>query len=289
MIKIIIEKIEEVLNNYIDASNEPFRGHHIAKLIRKGLPEYFRDFIDDPKKYKIMGFPGKGGWAFVPWISFTNADTSSSPQKNYSVVYFFKEDMSGFYLSLNLGINEFNKKLGKSNLAIIAENFRDTLQSNFYQTFDYKPMDLGCRTGYLKRDSTIVYENADIFNIEYTLEDLPSEAKLRKDLYFFFELYDYLFEERDEKLISDSELERVLNSSNDDDLPLLFKPTKQKTELLEDCVNLSIQNFGAISESNINISKINVIGGQNATGKSTSSKLLYCFLKYNSANLKEYA
>ena len=150
-------------------------------------------------------------------------------------------------------------------------------------------MDLGCRTGYLKRDSTIVYENADIFNIEYTLEDLPSEAKLRKDLYFFFELYDYLFEERDEKLISDSELERVLNSSNDDDLPLLFKPTKQKTELLEDCVNLSIQNFGAISESNINISKINVIGGQNATGKSTSSKLLYCFLKYNSANLKEYA
>ena len=54
-------------------------------------------------------------------------------------------------------------------------------------------------------------------------------------------------------------------------------------------INLNIENFGTISKSNIYISKINVIGGQNATGKSTASKLLYCFLKCSSSNHQEFA
>ena len=58
---------------------------------------------------------------------------------------------------------------------------------------------------------------------------------------------------------------------------------------IKDSLNLSIKSFGAISESQINIGQINVIGGQNATGKSTTSKLLYCFLKYSSANRQKEA
>lgn len=54
-------------------------------------------------------------------------------------------------------------------------------------------------------------------------------------------------------------------------------------------ININIENFGTINKSNINIGKINVIGGQNATGKSTASKLLYCFLKYCSSNRQEFA
>jgi len=57
----------------------------------------------------------------------------------------------------------------------------------------------------------------------------------------------------------------------------------------DNVMDISIQNFGAIYESNINLKKINVIGGQNATGKSTTSKLLYCFLKYNSKNRQKEA
>lgn len=43
-------------------------------------------------------------------------------------------------------------------------------------------------------------------------------------------------------------------------------------------INLNIKNFGPINEANININKINVVGGKNASGKSFSSKLLFCFL-----------
>ena len=46
-------------------------------------------------------------------------------------------------------------------------------------------------------------------------------------------------------------------------------------------LNLEIKNFGPIHEANIEINKINVVGGINSSGKSTVGRLLYCFLKSN--------
>ena len=43
-------------------------------------------------------------------------------------------------------------------------------------------------------------------------------------------------------------------------------------------ISLNIRNFGLIKEANLNIGQINVVIGKNSTGKSTSSKILYCFL-----------
>ena len=53
-------------------------------------------------------------------------------------------------------------------------------------------------------------------------------------------------------------------------------------------LNFEIKNFGLINEANIELNKINVVGGINSSGKSTASKLLYCLLKANSSNIKEY-
>ena len=43
-------------------------------------------------------------------------------------------------------------------------------------------------------------------------------------------------------------------------------------------IQLEIKNIGPIHEANIDLGKLNIIGGANSTGKSTSSRLLYCFL-----------
>lgn len=54
-------------------------------------------------------------------------------------------------------------------------------------------------------------------------------------------------------------------------------------------MNFQIENIGPINKLNIDIGKINIIGGHNATGKSTASKMLYCFLKANSNNRQDFA
>ena len=44
-------------------------------------------------------------------------------------------------------------------------------------------------------------------------------------------------------------------------------------------MDLKINDFGQINNAEINIKKINVVGGVNSSGKSTVSKILYCYLK----------
>lgn len=58
---------------------------------------------------------------------------------------------------------------------------------------------------------------------------------------------------------------------------------------MENKINIKINDFGPINAADINLNKINVVGGNNATGKSTTSKLLYCFLKSNMEDRIDFA
>ena len=58
---------------------------------------------------------------------------------------------------------------------------------------------------------------------------------------------------------------------------------------MENKINIKINDFGPINKADIDLNKINVGGGNNATGKSTTSKLLYCFLKSNMEDRIDFA
>ena len=54
-------------------------------------------------------------------------------------------------------------------------------------------------------------------------------------------------------------------------------------------MKIKLENLGPIKQANINFSKITVVGGHNATGKSSLSKFLFSYLKANSFNRQEIA
>ncbi|SFL38074.1 AAA domain-containing protein, putative AbiEii toxin, Type IV TA system [Methanobrevibacter olleyae] len=52
-------------------------------------------------------------------------------------------------------------------------------------------------------------------------------------------------------------------------------------------LNFKLNNVGCLANADMDIGKINIIGGLNSTGKSTSSKILYSFLRSNSKVRKD--
>ena len=58
---------------------------------------------------------------------------------------------------------------------------------------------------------------------------------------------------------------------------------------MENKITICLKDFGPIKEAKIDIGKITVVGGQNASGKSTLSKILYSFFKSNSYNRQDMA
>ena len=58
---------------------------------------------------------------------------------------------------------------------------------------------------------------------------------------------------------------------------------------MEELINFQIKDFGPINECDMKIGRINIIGGPNASGKSTASKLVYCLLKASCNQRQEFA
>lgn len=54
-------------------------------------------------------------------------------------------------------------------------------------------------------------------------------------------------------------------------------------------LNMKLENIGPIAKADMNLAQINIVGGQNSTGKSTATKLLYSMLRANSSNNKNLA
>lgn len=130
----IKDALIRVLKNYLDEKENDFSNNQLANFIRKQTSLIFRRPFDYPVKYKIEGSAGKGKWANVPWICIFDKDITETAQKGYYIVYLFKADMSGVYISLNQGYTYFEKKYGaakgREKLKKTAQLIRNRLNIN---------------------------------------------------------------------------------------------------------------------------------------------------------------
>jgi len=97
-----------ILENYKLAKLSNLTDHELAVYVRQQSADILANTISiDSEKYKVKASVGQGQWADVLWIAVFDKSINQSATEGYYIVYLFRADMSGVYLSLNQGWTYF--------------------------------------------------------------------------------------------------------------------------------------------------------------------------------------
>lgn len=140
-----------LIDNYGERAGtklDPQDGLH-SLMTSKAVDQLIKLAKISTSDYIVEGSVGKGLYAYVPWLAVRSRDESvaKSITQGYYVVYLFRADMSGFYLSLMQGWNYFytkhNERVAPARAEIqsISDHWRRELSSDISQ-FNVARIDL---------------------------------------------------------------------------------------------------------------------------------------------------
>src|ERR1043166_1162798 len=138
------ERIQEVLDRYPAARLEDLTNHPVAALISHDLADEIREQVESDS-YKVTGSPGRGNWAETPWVSVFDRLVTETAQRGFYIVYLFRRDGTGVYLSLNQGttaVFEQSRSQYRQVLEDRAKAFRGMLPANHLNSLLVNRIDL---------------------------------------------------------------------------------------------------------------------------------------------------
>lgn len=180
-----------LLEEYLKESEQQFAGNVLADLIREEAPRAFGAAVDNDDRYDIKASVGQGNWAKVPWIAIFDRFVTESAQNGYYIVYLFREDFQGVYLSLNQGVTSVRQKYkseAKDALKIRASDFQSQFGS-LGKEIIIGPIDLAVTSS---ASLGAFYEAGSICAKYYTRNAIPTDEILTEDISVFLEMYDSL-------------------------------------------------------------------------------------------------
>ncbi|MFB7816389.1 MrcB family domain-containing protein [Paenibacillus chitinolyticus] len=172
------QALEDTLNTYTAAKNEPFANHALGTLFRRTIPEYINSqpFINE--NYKVQGSIGQGNWVTIPWIAILDKRITEKIQSGEYITYLFSADMTSVYLTLMQGVDnplkERGRKEGHRYLAQKVQELRGLLPLEGMQ----KDNNMFLAPSGLGRD----YQVSTVAYIRYDKDHLPEEDQLLADL-----------------------------------------------------------------------------------------------------------
>jgi len=189
----IKQHFENLLSDYAEAYKQDIAKHPLVELITTVIPEALSEIIIEKERYLIKGSAGAGNWSITPWIAIFDILVTNSAQSGYYPVFLFRDDMSGFYLSLNQGVTEIKgkyKREAKHVLKLKAEDFRAQL-SFIPNQFNKNEISLR-KLSTTKSPYPGLYEAGNIIAKYYSAYDIPDDAQLKADVMAMLKLYEIL-------------------------------------------------------------------------------------------------
>jgi 5-methylcytosine-specific restriction enzyme A len=169
------------------AFSEPYAKHPLAARIRGPLANELRLIVDDPG-YKIKGSAGESRWGEAVWAGVFDRLVTETAKEGIYVVYLFRRDGSGAFLSLNQGTTAIIDRVGQSRYVDVlsATAARDVglLDKKDRAGLMTGPLDLLATTWRCRG-----YEAGNIVAKYYDSSDIPADAILAADLGRFLGLY----------------------------------------------------------------------------------------------------
>lgn len=178
---------EYVMNNYLDLGKTVDSKTKVYSNLCRVIPLELRELIGNDNDYVVKGSMGQGNKTDYPWVSVLNRSITTSTQKGLYVVYLFRKDMKGFYLTINQGITNFEKLFGKekySKAEKVVEYFKEQIDDT---TFSKQPINLGGSYG----DLGYGYECTTVLQKYYPKGEY-SEEMLKKDFREIMGIYEFI-------------------------------------------------------------------------------------------------
>ena len=176
-----------VLENYINGFKKTDKTDPIYDVLIHEIPTALGALFHMRKDLLVAGSLGKGQKTDYPWVAIYNKNITTSAQRGLYLVYLFKKDKSGFYISLNQGITYYSETYKRKKYEYarkVADYFRDEIGDVY---FDKGNIDLGGKTGTLGYG----YQETNIISKYYAKNSFTTE-ELEQDLLKILAIYDEL-------------------------------------------------------------------------------------------------
>lgn len=174
-------KFREALIIDKEQTNKPYNYLKSVNEIVYGLPRSIREKASISEQFYINGTMGKGRISEIPMVCIFDKEITESAQEGFYIVYLFRADLSGIYISLNQGWTQYEKAFGgKMGKKVIRENVN--IAQNLLNTsssFSFDPINL-----LAKKSNTLSpgYELGNICSKYYSFDKLPNDNIIIDDL-----------------------------------------------------------------------------------------------------------
>lgn len=181
---VLSELFNKVMDLYPHTGTKVDSTSDVYSVLCRSIPELISKILNKDY-YDVVGSMGQGNKTSYPWVSILNTRVTRTTQRGIYMVFLFKKDLSGFYLSLNQGITFFEQRY-KSERYKHARRVADYFRNEITDTsFSSEPIDLGSD----KKDLGYGYCQTSIISKWYFKNNFSSEM-LIADLIELSGIYD---------------------------------------------------------------------------------------------------
>ncbi|MCC7554322.1 MAG: DUF3578 domain-containing protein [Methanobacteriaceae archaeon] len=278
----VVEDFKEILRNYNEEKQKPFKDNPLANKMRKEFKDDFKriimEIVDGNPLYHVQISPGKNNWANYPWAGFRNYEAAKTYQEGLTVVYAFDINNKKITLRIIQGYDktssEITQKRTEKLVEIVKEKFLD-IYDKYIKDFDLS-------------NNNVPYK-------DYYLDNLNSDEFL-SDLKKAIEIYEYLIpkykeiiEKEDCDLVVKDFKEILTNYGIEKEKPLKDNSfaEKMRTEfknhlsnLVSNITNANINYDVKVSHGSINWVNIPWAGIKNYKSAKTFKEGLYLIFTF---------